>query len=303
MGKNFFKDMSILEQELEDYHAKGVFQKLIEYVESGAFTKSSVTLYLCRNWRLTSQEITRKWNDEHCDVKSSDTWRSQVSTVSRQLYELFPDMYEAFMEGKADSIQKISDTIDLLRDGDESYEDIFIKEVSGLQSNYSGKTYSLEECGKELGILAKLTRKRIFERIDNIDMDKLGYLKKVLGMPLVSNRYRKVNLEKVEILRQLSVLDERDHSGVSNADSKEKEDKKENSYEKFGFSSMSELFGVLKERAELNPKFIREAEIDRKSIRKMGIIIRLFTVDGLRESIADILPEEVYTMLKNLKSN
>ncbi len=308
MGKNFFKDMSILEQELQNNsYEKGVFQKLIDFVESGVFTKSATTLYLCSNWRLTSQEITRKWNMENCEEKSSDTWRSQISTTSRQLYKLFPDMYEAFITGETAEIQRINDTIELLSDGDESYEDIFIKELAGLQTDYSGKEYSLKECSKELEVLSRLTRKNIFDDIDNLDMDKLGYLKKVLKTPLASNRYREVNLNKVEILRQLSVLDNLRCDGVSNesihnSDEKAAEDKKVNNYEKYGFSSMSELVSVLEEKASENPKSVRHDDIDDTGRKKMRAVKKLFTAEGLREFIASVPPEDVYTMLLNLMS-
>lgn len=308
MGKNFFKDMSILEQELQNNsYERRVFQKLVDFVESGVFTKSAITLYLCRNWRLTSQEITCKWNMENCEEKSSDTWRSQISTTSRQLYKLFPDMYEAFITGETAEIQRINDTIELLSDGDESYEDIFIKELAGLQTDYSGKEYSLKECNKELEVLSRLTRKNIFDDIDNLDMDKLGYIKKVLKTPLASNRYREVNLNKVEILRQLSVLDNSRCDGVSNesthaSDEKAAEDKKVNNYEKFGFSSMSELVGILQEKASENPKIVRHDDIDDKGRRKMNAVKTLFTAEGLRKFIDSVPPEDVYTMLLNLMS-
>lgn len=329
MGRNFFKDMSILEQELQNNsYERRVFQKLIDFVESGVFTKSATTLYLCSNWRLTSQEITRKWNMENCEEKSSDTWRSQISTTSRQLYKLFPDMYEAFITGETAEIQRINDTIELLSDGDESYEDIFIKELAGLQTDYSGKEYTLKECNKELEVLSRLTRKNIFDDIDNLDMDKLGYIKKVLKTPLASNRYREVNLNKVEILRQLSVLDNSRCDGVSNesthasegkaednlryngvsdnsvhtSDKRPAEDKKVNNYEKFGFSSMSELVGVLEEKASENPNIVRGNDIDDKGRRKMNAVKTLFTAEELRKFIASVPPEDVYTMLLDLKS-
>lgn len=308
MGRNFFKDMSLLEQELQNNsYERRVFQKLVDFVESGVFTKSAITLYLCRNWRLTSQEITRKWNMENCEEKSSDTWRSQISTTSRQLYKLFPDMYEAFITGETAEIQRINDTIELLCDGDESYEDIFIKELAGLQTDYSGKEYTLKECNKELEVLSRLTRKNIFDDIDNLDMDKLGYIKKVLKTPLASNRYREVNLNKVEILRQLSVLDNSEYNGVSDnsvhaSDKRPAEDKKVNNYEKFGFSSMSELVGILQEKASENPKIVRGDDIDDKGRRKMNAVKTLFTAEGLRKFIASVPPEDVYTMLLNLMS-
>lgn len=43
MGRNFFKDMSLLEQKLQyNSYERRVFQKLVDFAESGVFTKSAI---------------------------------------------------------------------------------------------------------------------------------------------------------------------------------------------------------------------------------------------------------------------
>lgn len=103
------------------------------------------------------------------------------------------------------------------------------------------------------------------------------------------------------ILRQLSVLDNLRCNGVLNestyaSDKRPTEGKKVNNYEKFSSSYMSELVGVLEEKASENPKSVRCDDIDDKGRRKMGAVKTLFTVEGLREFIANVPPEDVYTV-------
>lgn len=48
-------------------------------------------------------------------------------------------MYEAFITGETAEIQRINDTIELLGDGDESYEDIFSKSLQACRQTIQEK--------------------------------------------------------------------------------------------------------------------------------------------------------------------
>ncbi len=290
MGKNFFKDLAELEQSItQEGYTLGVLRKLIGFVESGVFTKSESMRFICSNWRLTSGELARKWNDENCDEKSAITWRSQVSTLSRQLYDLFPAIYESFSENRVAEVGRVAFTVTLLEDGDESYSDIFIKELSAMSVEYSGKGYDISDCESELCLLSKLTRKNIYDDIDCINRDKLGYLKTVLQTPLLSNRYRSVNLDKVLILRKLIELGS---DGV-----KEPEVEKVDNYSQYGFDSMSDLVTVLNDRVLQNQNRVDASSISDKTYKKVSLLMKLFSVEGLTEFVSSIPADELYTIL------
>ena len=287
--RNFFATLSDIEKSIvKGGWTYSVFNQLTGFIESGTFTQSSMSKYICMNWRLTSREIWNKWNAEQVEEKQYTTWRSQVSTLSRQLYALFPQVETAFIEGDSSAVQQIANTIALIKDGDECFNDIFISELRNMSLGYSGREYPLEECSEEIKLLQRMTRRNIYDDIDCLNEDKLGYLQKVLNTPLVSARYRTVNLKKVEVLNRLL-----DYRGVS-------EEVKSETNNKYGFASIGRISEILEEKAERGRnKVTGTEELQEQYAKKAVSILRLFTEEHLLKLLDTIPDEQFYIVWKN----
>lgn len=298
MGRNFFFMISETEKEIE---GKGVvlvtaFNRLVSFVESGVYTSSPSSKYIAKNWRLTSKELCIKWNNEEISEKSENTFRSQVSTLSRQLYALFPQVEQAFIDDDRNRIQEILGTIDLLSDGDVFYNDLFVTELVEDYSDYSGREYSLEDCMNEIHLLAMLRKRYLFEMLDLVNRDKLGYLHKVLQTPIASNKYRNINLKKLEVLNLMEKAGASTtlFDGAAQQAEKVQEPAKVDNYSKYGFSDMSELVGVLEEVAT-SENMGNDAEKDAK---KLSAIKRLYCADGLKSFLDGFSAKTMQEFLK-----
>lgn len=301
MDRNFFYMLSETEKEVE---GKGVvlitaFNRLVSFVESGVYTSSPSSKYIAKNWRLTSKELCIKWNNEEVSEKSENTFRSQVSTLSRQLYALFPQVEKAFIDDDRNSIQEILGTIGLLSDGDAFYNDLFVAELVEDYSDYSGREYSLEDCVNEIHLLAMLRKRYLFEMLDLVNRDKMGYLHKVLQTPIASNRYRNINLKKLEVL---NLMEEAGASttlfdGVAQQTEKIQEPAKVDNYSKYGFSDMNELVEVLESVAS-SENLGADAEKDAK---KLSAIKRLYCANDLKWFLGNVSAEIMQEFLKGME--
>lgn len=301
MGRNFFFILSETEKEIE---GKGVvlitaFNRLVSFVESGVFTSSPSSKYIAKNWRLTSKELCHKWNNEEVSEKSENTFRSQVSTLSRQLYALFPQVEKAFIDDDRNSIQEILGTIDLLSDGDVFYNDLFVTELVEDYSDYSGREYSLEDCMNEIHLLAMLRKRYLFEMLDLVNRDKMGYLHKMLQTPIASNRYRNINLKKLKVLSLMQ--DYGNCTTLFDATTEQMtkvcEPEKVDNFSKYGFSDMSELVAVLLEVATSENMGI-DAEKDAK---KLSAIKRLYCAEDLKCFLDGVSAETMQDFLKGME--
>lgn len=301
MTRNFFYMLSEVSREVvgKGELLETAFNRLVSFVESGVYTSSPSSKYIAKNWRLTSKELCAKWNDEEVSVKSENTFRSQVSTLSRQLYTLFPQVERAFIEEDRKAMQEILSTIALLVDGDEYFNDIFISELVDNYADYSGREYPLEDCMKEISLLAMLRKRYIFEMLDLVNRDKMGYLQRVLQTPIASNRYRNINLKKLKVL---SMMEKAGASttlfdGAAQQAEKVQEPAKVDNYSKYGFSDMSELVGVLEEVAT-SENMGNDAEKDAK---KLSAIKRLYCAEDLNCFLSDVSAETMQEFLKGME--
>jgi hypothetical protein len=121
------------------------------------------------------------------------------------LYGLFgKDCFGVFINENKVGIELVDETIDMLKGYPDNIEDFLIPQIVQETDGRTYTTkYSLEELKETLSALRPLTRRSIWNVIDNIDADKLVYIVYQLKQPLVSNRKRDVNIEKLEIIREL----------------------------------------------------------------------------------------------------
>ncbi len=205
----------IIDKRESDPEAIRMFNDLVNYVEDCPFTKSKVTKFICKNWRLNPSQLTDKWNKLSVDKKANSTFRSQVSTASRLLYGIFGDINPTIF---SDS-ERLSFDDKLTRDRlglvlysldfeDVCVDGMFIQEISSFFEDLKTEReyYSLIELKDELELLKPLINTNIYEYLERGDADKLKYIFNVLNKPLTSVRNCSVNTDKLEILRCLGFL-------------------------------------------------------------------------------------------------
>lgn len=301
MARNFFYMLSEVSREVvgKGELLETAFNRLVSFVESGVYTSSPSSKYIAKNWRLTSKELCAKWNDEEVSVKSENTFRSQVSTLSRQLYTLFPQVERAFIEEDRKAMQEILSTIALLIDGDEYFNDIFISELVDNYSDYSGREYPLEDCMKEISLLAMLRKRYIFEMLDLVNRDKMGYLQRVLQTPIASNRYRNINSRKIELL---NLMQEYGDSTTLFDCAAEQTDGAFDSvyvdnYSKYGFSDMRELVTVMQDIAS-SDKPTGNAQ---REVKKLSAVRKLLNQDSMKDWLSDVGSESMKEFLRGME--
>ena len=229
MCNTFFKTLSFLEKNLlqdgaERSHkmAASVLNRLIAFVESGVVVDSEIEKFILKNFRLTSTEITKKWNEINYDrVKSKDTIRGQVSVLNRYFSSLFDitadALNEAFVTENADVLMRLSDILTAFDIGDFNIAERFPILQRYLPDDSTASVYTVEECAKEVNFLKTLDKSVIEGMIAELDQDKLVYVMQSIREPLLTNFYKKsegtsskqklcsVNQRKVAFYKAFSV--------------------------------------------------------------------------------------------------
>lgn len=199
-----------------------LFNDVVTFVESCSFSKSETTKFICKHWRLTARQLVSLYQSETGVDKSANTFRSQKSTLSTQLYGLLPDfepvVFSAEFQNDKDILDKRSSLracIDALDIEDTYPSSIFCSEVTNyFDDSFSKKTFSLDECQTEIKALRLLKRSNLYNFLDQLDSDKLKFILSVLNSPLTSNRKRSASVDKVKLLKELGVC-EKDYSSLS----------------------------------------------------------------------------------------
>ena len=217
MRRNFFQVMRIVNKDYENgslcSSSEKLFSRLIESVESGGFSNSDITKFICQNWKLDYKELTSFWNGLNGTEKSKDTFRSQVSTISAHLFTIFGDVQPSVFgnpnELSSEDIsirERLVAILDSMITEDTFAKNIYILEVLNYFEDLDAKdSFPLSECENELKVLKLLTKSNIYSLLDTCNSAKLKYILSIMIQPLTSNRYRTVNLEKLEIMRNLGL--------------------------------------------------------------------------------------------------
>lgn len=222
--KNFFRQLrdtckfvETAKVDVLSNEEKEIFYKLLVFVESGVFSNSDVTKFICKNWRLDTPQLTALWNELKGKTKSSDTMRKQVLIVGNYLSALFDvDLQTCFDGSNSERIKSINVKINALSDfcvncSDKFSETIFPAEILSYQDSNSSSA-DISSCEYELKVLKALTRSNIYNLLDSCDQSKLSYLLKCLSSPLVykekSAREYSINESKLDILQKLYCVED-----------------------------------------------------------------------------------------------
>lgn len=184
--------------------------RLIQFVESGELVSSSeASKFICKNFRLDSVEMTKAWNIKYQSDKSNNTFRSQISTLSRKFYKLFGhDIYTLFAIQDADGLQKIKVKLNALQSVDISFDDLFFSELSSIcrgDGEIASSNLHVEDCNAELEFMRKILKSRFISALGKYDVNKLAYIRYILNTPLVDSKGICINEQKIKMLKALGV--------------------------------------------------------------------------------------------------
>jgi hypothetical protein len=194
-----------------DNNTKRLLLHLIRFVESGELAGSSKAfLFICQNFRLDSVEMTKAWNSDDTVKKSANTFRSQISTLSRKYYQLFgKDFYSSFVIQDKDKLALININLTAWESQSVSFGDLFF---SGTEDACTGDgkflsyNFKTQDCMDELKVMRKILKKNVISALAHYDINKLEYIRYVLDSPLMDKKMLKINEEKVKMLKALGVL-------------------------------------------------------------------------------------------------
>lgn len=211
--RSFLRELAELEQKIlyegSSYKksTKQTLIRLIRYVEGGSFTPSKHTKYICRNFRYSIKELTDRWNSNEgidCE-KTEEAFRSQISSVSGQLYQMFGIITECFLNEDTRALNIIDDLLDAL-DGfpdnicDYIHSDI-VDDTKGVSWD---STYDISELRDTIELLRPYLRSNINGVLAEIDNKKLSYIINTINSPIMNNTTRKINAAKIDILREFA---------------------------------------------------------------------------------------------------
>lgn len=210
--KNFLSELSKLERQIlvnggntYNQNTRRVLLKLIRYVEKANFTKSIHTKFICENFRLNPKQWQHRWNQLHNENKTEATFRSQASTISLQLFSIFgSDFPSIFLAEDEQGLYVIDGLIEALSACPDNIGDYFTSDMlEHIKDVEWEKSYTTEELIPVINAIRPFTKNHISDVVRGLDKQKLSYLFHILKQPLTSNRTRKTNLQKVEILSRL----------------------------------------------------------------------------------------------------
>ena len=204
-------ELQITNDSTYDIYTRSVLADLVEYVEGGSFSHSYNTHFIVKNFRLSIKDMTDRWNNKEGidNQKSEAAFRSQISTVSKCLYTIFPYFPNAFINENKEQLRCIETMINTLSNYQENINDYFGDEITTYITGEASRKYETEELKTTIESLRPLLKRNIWEKLDNLDEDKVKYIFWVLKQPLTSNRRRETNKQKIEILNHLS---EKEHT-------------------------------------------------------------------------------------------
>ena len=202
---SFFSYLKIVEQEVMrdgeyDDVCKAAISRTIRYVETGAYAPGFNTAWICRRWRLTVKELKEEWKDMMAVEKSEAAFRSQICTLSKILYKLFPeeDFGEILSGDMAEGqIPRIIQTLDALGLDNIPFCTFFSEEINSKALMGYWEDYETDDLQDEIKLLREY--REIMDKIMSIDINKLSYMKRVIDSKVADNP------RKSEMLRALGL--------------------------------------------------------------------------------------------------
>lgn len=333
LEKDYLISKSKTENEVSD-STKTILRRFVQFIEQGTFTDSEVEHFILSNFRLSSSDIQKKYNQIHFEKKKSvEAFRSQISNLNSYLVALFKvsasELNDAFTTNKEEVLKKLVDIMDAFEVGDFNLATRFPFISQGyLPADETTSTYTVEECQAEIQLLKTLDMKNIDEMIREVDIDKLVFVLQTIRQPLVSNTYEKregkknsvktpkINKSKMEFNKAFNLVKPKTLKPVDKIEGKEVEGTRViyKEVEKlvevpeqipYNLSITKEMSGVLAkkvssyERLSTEEKLKLQGSMDEKTQKQCEFVFDLFTPDGLSKFLKDKSAVDVAVVLKS----
>lgn len=288
------------------------------FIVSGVVSKSKVDQFILENYKMSISEMTKKYNQFHIPEKLESTFRGQYSLLGDYVSSVFRissgELGGIFATDDEDGLRNIRQMIRAFEIGKLSPAERFPYLAGHFVMDVDAKkTYDLRECTNEIRFLKMVDIQNIMDVSGGIDYDKLSFVLKILGEPLVEDRYvdqmgckKKVkrafiNHDKLELC---SLFDEvmgvcfrqSDESGVS-GDSQGVSFSLDlpHDYQKILFDRL-ERFDALPK--DVKNQFQAKAEADEISYKQCRQFLGCYTSNGFTKMIKKINPYVLKEVLK-----
>lgn len=171
-----------------------VYKKLVELLEHGGITNSEVEQFISKNYMLSVEDLTKKWNMTHTKQKIEMTFRGQISTLSSKYYKLFgvnaSNFEEALLSGDNNHpiIIRILKILTAIEVDSEPLVSRFRYGIMDYLGDYeTDNTYEVSECENELRLLKMLDKKNLELIFSKFDKDKLAYIVQMMNADLIQS--------------------------------------------------------------------------------------------------------------------
>ncbi|WP_035768933.1 hypothetical protein [Butyrivibrio sp. NC2002] len=199
---SFFSYLKIIDREIMrdsefDEICRLAIQRLKSFVESGACARGYNTAWICQRWQLSVKELREEWEKQTGVNKSEAAFRSQICSLSKTLYKLFPEedfgeiLSGDMAEGQA---PRMINTLDALEYDNIPFCTLFSEEINTKALKGDWEDYSIEELHDEIRVLKAY--RTVMDKIMTLDTNKLSYIKRVIDSKVVDEQ-RKPELLKV----------------------------------------------------------------------------------------------------------
>lgn len=246
MARNYFRAVAEWEQTYlvrRSYFAtelqKSVVLSLKNYIIKAKYSNSKMAAFFGKYYNKSYSQLVSLWEQEFGTVKSEDTLRGQLGTLSRQLVDILGsvDVIDTALKNVSKDNNEI---LDSERREAENYLKELLTKINGLEQvddingnisfavdiqkiidlPESENKYEISDCTSEIKLLKALSSRGIEELLSEVNAEKIGYLLKVLDQPLMQTETRehtkdgkdrisyskRVNLEKIKLLEEFEVV-------------------------------------------------------------------------------------------------
>lgn len=202
---SFFSYLKIVEQEVMrdsefDEICRLAIQRLKSFVESGACARGYNTAWICQRWQLSVKELREEWEKQTGVAKSETAFRSQICSLSKTLYKLFPEEdFGEILSGDLDEgqIPRIIQTLDALEYDNIPFCTLFSETINTKALTGNWEDYSLDELHYEIRVLKAY--RTAMNKIMTLDANKLSFIKRVIDAKVIYEQ------RKPELLKALGL--------------------------------------------------------------------------------------------------
>ena len=215
LDTSVFKAVKDLETMSLDKLPAKILKRLTEFIVSGDFRKNEFDKFICKNFRLSSSEVVRRWNCKHPDkCRTENSVRGTKSIINSYLISLLEidvtKLNEIFVLNDEEALKDLGKKLYALSLGDfNPYKRFSFNIFEAIGEGSDIKEFSVADCEAELEFLKAIDYTSIYGQLQALDLEKVKFLLSVLQQPLIKKEkvekktVPELNTAKVEICANL----------------------------------------------------------------------------------------------------